>query len=175
MAVVGSRTQRGSWHRSTSPPEHLSVRRCSQYSPGTVSRFRGVGLRLRTPPLYPIMTCSGEVDPGHLFIVAVAYKDLWGHPVTSTCRVKVSNIQSHSKHHSKSFDMKETVPAKISSKHCVKHRNVRNIVRLLHGFAMFRMSVSYIVSFEKLELRIPAARVICPQLESGAYRRGMQL
>ena len=29
MAVVGSRTQRGSWHRSTSPPEHLSVRRCS--------------------------------------------------------------------------------------------------------------------------------------------------
>ena len=114
----------------------VDVRRCSQYSPGTVSRFRGVGLRLRTPPLYPIMTCSGEVDPGHLFIVAVAYKDLWGHPVTSTCRVKVSNIQSHSKYHSKSFDMKETVPAKISSKHCVKHRNiVRNILRLLHGFA----------------------------------------
>ena len=113
----------------------VDVRRCSQYSPGTVSRFRGVGLRRRTPPLYPIMTCSGEVDPGHLFIVAVAYKDLWGHPVTSTCRVKVSNIQSHSKYHSKSFDMKETVPAKISSK-CVKHRNiVRNIVRLLHGFA----------------------------------------
>ena len=145
MAVVGSRTQRGSWHRSTSPPEHLSVRRCSQYSPGTVSRFRGVGLRLRTPPLYPIMTCSGEVDPGHLFIVAVAYKDLWGHPVTSTCRVKVSNIQSHSKHHSKSFDMKETVPAKISSKHCetskrAKHRATsawfRTVshVRFLHRF-----------------------------------------